>query len=319
MTLLSRFKGNSEKKQGRRVLNLRPGDVVEVRSEEKIRSMLDANESLDGLPFMPEMKKYCGRRFTVLTRVDRAVIEGIGNRRMQNTVILEGATCDGFAHGDCKRTCRILWKEDWLGRVDHKAPNPVSDFPRDLPKEGSKKNCFGRALSCQLTSLPDASYRLPASFEDVVRQYVCSQNFARSGIPRHACDFMLRLNFNVQRFLGRKRYASLYGKLRKTPSVSLRLQPGELVEVKSKEEILETLDIRGKNRGLSLTYDMSKYCGRRFRVMRRVDRMISERTKKMRRISNTVILEGVTCDGSDAWNCPRKCYCLWREIWLKRV
>jgi hypothetical protein len=319
MGLLSCSEDNLEKKQSRRLLSVRPNDTVEVRREEEIRSTLDVNGSLDGLPFMPEMKKYCGRRFRVLTRVDRAVVEGIGNRRMQNTVILEGATCDGCAHGDCQRTCQILWKEDWLRRVDRKALRPVLDLPRGFPEEGSKENCVGRAFSCQLTSLPDASYRLPASFEDIVRQYLCSRNFAKSGILRHACDFLLWLNFKVQRFLGRKRYASLYGKLRRTPAVSLRLQPGELVEVKSKQEILETLDIRGRNRGLSLTYDMLKYCGGRHRVMRRVDRMISERTKQMRRISDTVILEVVTCDGSDAWNCPRKCYFLWREIWLKRV
>lgn len=292
---------------------------MEVRSEEEIRNTLDSKGSLDHLPFMSEMTKYCGRWFRVLTRVDRAVVEGIGNRRMQDTVILEGATCDGCAHGNCQRTCRILWKEDWLRKVDHKALSPVLDFPRGFPNEGSKEDCVGRAFSCQLTSLPDASYRLPASFEDIVRQYIYSRNFAKSGIPKHACDFLLWFNFKGQRFLGRKRYASLYGKLGRTPSVSLRLQPGQLVEVKSREEILETLDIRGRNRGLSLTYDMLKYCGGRFRVKRRVDRMISERTKRMRRISDTVILEGVTCAGSDAWNCPRKCYCLWREIWLKRV
>jgi hypothetical protein len=298
-----------------RSLYLRPGDTGEVRSEEEIRNTLDSNGSLDHLPFMSEMTKYCGRRFRVLTRVDRAVVEGIGNRRMQDTVILGGATCDGCAHGDCQRTCQILWKEDWLRRVDHETLSPVLAPPKGIPKEGSKENCIGRAFSCQLTSLPEASYRLPASFEDIVRQYVYSRNFARARVS----DFLLWFNFKAQRFLGRKRYASLYGKLGRTSSVSLGLQPGQLVEVKSKEEILETLDIRGKNRGLSLTYDMLKYCGGRFKVKRRVDKMISERTKRMRRISDTVILEGVTCAGSDAWNCPRKCYCLWREIWLKRV
>jgi hypothetical protein len=268
---------------------------------------------------MSEMTKYCGRRFKVLTRVDRMVVEGVGNRGMQDTVILNGAVCDGRAHGDCQRTCQILWKEDWLRRVHTTALTPVLDISTHFPEEGTNENHVVTAFSCQLTNMLDASCRIPASFEDIVRQYLCSQNFAEPRIPRRACDFLLWLNFKIQRFLGRKRYASLHGKLARTPSNSLQLRPGEFVEVKSIEKILETLDVRGKNRGLSLTYDMLKYCGGRFRVMRRVDRMISERTKQMRRISDTVILEGVTCDGTDAWNCPRKCFCLWREIWLKRV
>jgi hypothetical protein len=46
-------------------LNLRVGEVVEVRSEAEILSTLDANGHLEGLPFMPEMLKYCGQRVRV--------------------------------------------------------------------------------------------------------------------------------------------------------------------------------------------------------------------------------------------------------------
>src|SRR6266849_5955985 len=44
------------------VLNLRVGDVVEVRSEQEILETLDARGTLEGLPFMPEMLKYRGKR-----------------------------------------------------------------------------------------------------------------------------------------------------------------------------------------------------------------------------------------------------------------
>jgi len=302
-----------------RILHLCPGDIVEVRGEEEIRSTLDTNGSLDGLSFMPGMTRYCGRRFRVLTRVDRMLVEGIGNRSMRNTVILEGVTCDGHAYEDCQRTCRILWKEDWLRRADASGPNSPLETREGFLSEVARENRFGNALSCQLLTLPDASHKLPISFEDFFRQYVCSRNFARAGTLKHICDVVLWANFKYERFLGRKRYGALRGKLKRTPSVSWRLQPGELVEVKSKEEILETLDFRGRNRGLSVTDEMLKYCGGRFRVMKRVNQMVSERVKKVRKISDTVILEGVTCDGSDHLDCPRRCYCLWREIWLKRV
>ena len=39
------------------------GDFVEVRSKEEILATLDSSGRLDGLPFMPQMFKYCGRRF----------------------------------------------------------------------------------------------------------------------------------------------------------------------------------------------------------------------------------------------------------------
>ena len=47
------------------VLALKVGDLVEVRSAEEIRATLDENGELDGLPFMPEMLAFCGRRLTV--------------------------------------------------------------------------------------------------------------------------------------------------------------------------------------------------------------------------------------------------------------
>jgi len=42
------------------------------------------------------------------------------------------------------------------------------------------------------------------------------------------------------------------------------LQPGELVEIKSEEEIMATLDLNKKNWGLSFTPEMKQYCGRRY-------------------------------------------------------
>jgi hypothetical protein len=46
----------------------------------------------------------------------------------------------------------------------------------------------------------------------------------------------------------------------------LNLQPGEWVEVKSMQSIIETLDQRGYNRGLYFSADMRLWCGRRCRV-----------------------------------------------------
>jgi hypothetical protein len=98
----------------------------------------------------------------------------------------------------------------------------------------------------------------------------------------------------------------------------LDLLPGELVEVKPFENILGTLDSSGRHRGLVFAPEMRKYCGRRFRVFKRLELMFDEQTREQRRIHNTVLLEGVFC-GGDGIGCDRSCFLYWREAWLRRV
>ena len=40
------------------ILNLRVGEVVEVRTAEEILATLDEHGALDSLPFMPEMLRF---------------------------------------------------------------------------------------------------------------------------------------------------------------------------------------------------------------------------------------------------------------------
>ena len=57
---------------------------------------------------------------------------------------------------------------------------------------------------------------------------------------------------------------------RPTPTATLNLQPGELVRVKSHQEILQTLTTGNKNRGMSWDAEMVPYCGKTYRVLKRV-------------------------------------------------
>ena len=50
---------------------LRPGDVVEVRPRRRSSRPSTSEGALDGVPFMPEMLQYIGRRFTVSRRVEK--------------------------------------------------------------------------------------------------------------------------------------------------------------------------------------------------------------------------------------------------------
>ena len=104
------------------------------------------------------------------------------------------------------------------------------------------------------------------------------------------------------------------------PGEQLGLLPGELVEVKSAEEIRGTLDDRGMYRGLLFMGEMWRYCGEQMVVMKRIDSIMIESTSTLRSgIKNTVLLQGSCCDGSDHGGCGANCYHLWREVWLKRI
>ena len=108
-----------------------------------------------------------------------------------------------------------------------------------------------------------------------------------------------------------------------TPSEPLDLQPGDVVRVRSPEEIARTLDGDGLNRGLSFDREMLPFCGRTCVVKDRVSRIIDDRTGRMLQISaDAIILEGAVCSGERSvgrWFCPREIYPFWREAWLVRA
>jgi hypothetical protein len=108
-----------------------------------------------------------------------------------------------------------------------------------------------------------------------------------------------------------------------TPTLTLNLQPGELVRIKSYEEILATLNADCSNRGLYFDAELVPYCGKVFRVKSVVNTFLDEKTRKLRTIKNRcIILEGVFCQSRYShcrMLCPRSILSWWREIWLERV
>jgi hypothetical protein len=65
---------------------------------------------------------------------------------------------------------------------------------------------------------------------------------------------------------------------------------------------------------------MVRYCGGTFRVLKRVNQIVDERTgKTMKMKSPCIILEGVACASEYHRWCPRGIYHYWREAWLRRV
>jgi hypothetical protein len=108
-----------------------------------------------------------------------------------------------------------------------------------------------------------------------------------------------------------------------TPAETLSLQPGELVRVKPHREILKTLNAASRNRGLLWDAEMAPYCGGTYQVLKRVSRILDEKTGVMQEMKNPcIILDKVVCQSRYSgcrMFCPRSIYPYWREIWLERV
>lgn len=322
-------------------LGLKVGDLVEVLSADEIRSTLDASGELDGLPFMPEMLAYCGRRMTVHKVALKACdyIGYSGMRRMSDAVHLTAARCDGAAHGGCETRCSIYWKEQWLKRVspgDPAAPAPDPGRRALLPLlvENTQREPFedgARRWSCQATEMQRAAPEaLPLKR---LSQYPADIRSGNAGLGAVVKAFGVALFDRYQdlsrRFLPpalRIREGLHWGFIKggvltgRTPTVELNLQPGEVVRIKSREEIMATLDADLLNRGMGFEAEMSRFCGRTARVKARATRCIDERSGRMLTMKNPcIILEGIVCEGAYTANCPREYVCWWREIWLERV
>jgi hypothetical protein len=323
------------------VLGLRVGDLVEVRSAEEIQATLDENGELDGLPFMPEMLAFCGRRLTVHKVAHKLCdyISHTGLRRMPDAVHLTESRCDGSAHGGCETSCSVYWKELWLKRVDPTDPAPsVPDAGQRallplLVLKTQKEPFEDGAIrySCQATEMLRAAPQpLPLKHLGQYREDITSGNAGVLAVIRAFAVAVFNRYQNLsRRFLPRPlriRGGLHWGFLEggvvtgRTPTQHLDLQPGELVRIKSREEIVATLDSNLLNRGMGFDAEMSRFCGRTARVKARASRCVDERSGRMLEMKNPcIILEDIVCEGAYTANCPREYVSWWREIWLERV
>ena len=105
-------------------------DWVEVRSKQEILATLDKNGRLDGMPFMPQMFEYCGKRFRVHKSAHKACdpVYTMAARGVDNAVHLN-LRCNGQAYGGCQAGCRLFWKDAWLKPVSANAAR--GSAPRD--------------------------------------------------------------------------------------------------------------------------------------------------------------------------------------------
>jgi hypothetical protein len=335
---------------------LRVGDWVEVRSKEEILHTLDSNGQLDGMPFMPEMFAFCGKRFRIYKSAHKTcdTVFPTRGRRVSQAVHLE-TRCDGSAHGGCQAGCLIFWKEAWLKPVKSAATNLIP--LNTLAANGNGSSCSESAVRggaqisdpqggetryvCQATALPYATSDLsPWEIRQYIEDYrsgnvTLAQLF--KGMIYSGYYYLSQAGIGFGRPMrwlyeklswawGGSRFPRAGGEIPRgepTPTAALNLQPGELVRVKSHEEILRTITVENKNRGMSWDAEMVPYCGATYRVLTRVSQIVDERTGKMQTMKTPcIILDTVVCQAKYSgcrMFCPRSIYPYWREIWLERV
>ena len=298
--------------------NYRGGQRVEVRSALEIAATLDAQGRLDGIPFMPEMAAFAGRRMTVFKQIEKTCVEGGGLREISPAILLAGARCDGSAHDGCQRGCLMFWKPEWLRPVSETAETPV-----DLVQETRARERLTTAptvrdgiYDCQSTTLINASIPLSKwKLGHLVRD-VRRGELSVSGLVGIVHRTLTNL---VLRRLGRPELGMLVGDASPKKKGALKLAPGDWVRVRSLEDIQATLGPDSKNNGLSFEPEMGSYAGRLFQVDGRVERIIHEETGRMVKLTNTVTLKDLVCRGSCVKNCPRANLLYWREAWLERA
>ena len=99
-------------------LSLQTGDLVRVKTLRQIKETLDPSGKNQHLLFAPAQAEFCGQVMRVRNRVDKIILEGTRKQReLKDTVVLEGATCDGICHRMCPRQSLLFWRECWLERV----------------------------------------------------------------------------------------------------------------------------------------------------------------------------------------------------------
>ena len=342
---------------------LKAGDWVEVKTSAAIRRTLDHDGRLDEMPFMPEMLRFCGRRYRVFRRAHKTcdTIDYVGGRRLANSVHLEGLRCDGEGHGSCHALCMLFWKEAWLRKVDGPDGSPLPEQPevggvsnspgagcteeevlRGTRAPGEPLDAPNPTYVCQATKLLDATVALRRSD---LAQYVEDVTSGNVGVWRlvegfgfYCFELLSRGRYglatpsrwifdNLQRISGGWPYPGRQGKIPKggkTPSRRLDLRAGEMVRVRALPEILATVDEELRNRGMGFHTEMVPFTGRNYRVLRRIERIVHEKTGKMIHLKNdTIILEDAVCQGRYIDNCrqfcPRSTYLYFREIWLERA
>ena len=97
---------------------------------------------------------------------------------------------------------------------------------------------------------------------------------------------------------------------------------GERVRISSYEKIMQTLDQGNCYEGLIFMESMAKFCGGIYEVLREVKWLYDERSMKMLKCKDIVVLKDLVCNGKgilDGKDCDRSCLYFWKKTWLEKA
>ncbi|MBW4518497.1 MAG: hypothetical protein KME16_02025 [Scytolyngbya sp. HA4215-MV1] len=100
-----------------------------------------------------------------------------------------------------------------------------------------------------------------------------------------------------------------------------KFRAGDLVEVLTESEILQTLDEHGCFDGMPFMPEMLQFCGQQLRVSAVAHKTCdtARQTWTGRRLNRTVHLTEARCSGSAHGGCEAECLIFWKDAWLKAV
>lgn len=170
-------------------------------------------------------------------------------------------------------------------------------------------------------------------------QFASLQSIAEGNAPMPRQPFIKTLKFFIRDHMSEKDYAILrkyyhsltgffFRKKSKQafpakPVTYVQSQPlkaGDMVRVRSKDEIEAMLDNEGKTRGCGFMDGQWGYCGTVQRVFKPMERFVDERDGRVKKCSGLILLENVVCEGVKAYGrCDRSCLMFWREEWLEKI
>jgi len=108
---------------------------------------------------------------------------------------------------------------------------------------------------------------------------------------------------------------------RKKQDKGPKFSAGEIVQIRTREEISRGLDPLSKHEGCLMMEQMWDYCGKSFKVQKVVNTLLDEYLNKMFNTKTPLyLLEGLICDGiveSYEHQCDRSCYFMWHEDWIE--
>lgn len=286
---------------------LRVNAWVRVKSIREIERLLDDAGKTEGLLFMAEMERFCGRTLRVQSLADRVCNAGF--RRLDRVCYLQDCRCSGEAHCRCQAACLLFWHEDWLEPADGpELPERYSTNAYFCLPTCTELNC--QTCTCQMTELQAIGTELPMPGP---LHYL--QRCLSGKLSCFQARYLIRWALDAALLAACKRLCP--------PSKSIapcsEFQAGDMVRVRSRFEILRTISRRGTHKGLAVTPDMLRYCGKTFRIASRVTRIIDAESRKLKILKNECyVLAGVVCAGGRL-GCTREQLYYWRGVWLERV